>query len=140
MSIQEISGQDVVLIAEFLRLSLMLAFYSSKTYACSVICIDVQGVDVRDEFGNTPLIVACQNGKKRVAKLFLRYCTYDFFCHGRDQKVVTPYIAGGCAGIEQISMQSIPRYFALNLIRTRCVFSPLLFSVHVAARFKRCLV
>mmetsp|Transcript_3239 Transcript_3239/g.5213 ORF Transcript_3239/g.5213 Transcript_3239/m.5213 type:complete len:342 (+) Transcript_3239:153-1178(+) len=29
--------------------------------------------DVRDEFGNTPLIVACQNGKKRVAKLFLRY-------------------------------------------------------------------
>ena len=32
----------------------------------------LQGVDVRDEFGNTPLIVACQNGKKRVAKLFLR--------------------------------------------------------------------
>lgn len=30
-------------------------------------------VDVKDEFGNTPLIVACQNGKKRLAKLFLRY-------------------------------------------------------------------
>jgi DNA repair exonuclease SbcCD ATPase subunit len=30
-------------------------------------------VDCRDEFDNTPLIVACQNGKKRLAKLFLRY-------------------------------------------------------------------
>jgi ankyrin repeat protein len=30
-------------------------------------------VDVKDEFGNTPLIVSCQNGKKRLAKLFLRY-------------------------------------------------------------------
>jgi len=30
-------------------------------------------VDVRDEYGNTPLIIAAQNGKKRLAKLFLRY-------------------------------------------------------------------
>ncbi|KAJ1493071.1 ankyrin repeat-containing domain protein, partial [Baffinella frigidus] len=30
-------------------------------------------VDCQDEFGNTPLVVACQNGKKRLAKLFLRY-------------------------------------------------------------------
>jgi ankyrin repeat protein len=28
--------------------------------------------DVRDEFGNTLLIIACQNGNKRVAKLVLR--------------------------------------------------------------------
>lgn len=29
--------------------------------------------DVRDEYGNTVLIVACQNGHKRVAKAALRY-------------------------------------------------------------------
>ena len=37
---------------------------------------DVDGqkvpVDCRDEFENTPLIIAAQNNKKRVAKLFLR--------------------------------------------------------------------
>jgi hypothetical protein len=50
-------------------------------------------VDVKDEFGNTPLIVSCQNGKKRLAKLFLRYkaninelnmqvhiCIYIYIC------------------------------------------------------------
>ena len=30
-------------------------------------------VDVRDKFGNTPLIVACQNGHGRLAKMCVRY-------------------------------------------------------------------
>ena len=30
-------------------------------------------VDVRDKFGNTPLLVACQNGHGRLAKMCVRY-------------------------------------------------------------------
>mmetsp|Transcript_10966 Transcript_10966/g.25701 ORF Transcript_10966/g.25701 Transcript_10966/m.25701 type:complete len:155 (+) Transcript_10966:1-465(+) len=44
-----------------------------RYHECERILKSDVGVDVKDEFGNTPLIVACQNGKKRLAKLFLRY-------------------------------------------------------------------
>ena len=44
-----------------------------RYHECERILKSDVDVDVRDEFGNTPLIVACQNGKKRLAKLFLRY-------------------------------------------------------------------